>query len=137
MTAPRPALTVDALVLAGTPPASVLLIQRANEPFAGAWALPGGFVDEEERVCAAARRELLEETGVEPERQELFGVYDTPGRDPRGWTVSIVYLFRLADEDPPRGGDDAGDARWFKLDQLPNLAFDHDRIIADAIAAVR
>jgi 8-oxo-dGTP diphosphatase len=134
---PRPALTVDVVALAGATPASVLLVQRANEPFEGSWALPGGFVDENERVAAAAPRELAEETGVVAGELRLLGVYDTPGRDPRGWTVSIVYLLRVEQELPARGADDARDARWFPLGELPALAFDHSLIVADAVAAAR
>jgi 8-oxo-dGTP diphosphatase len=129
-----PALTVDVVALAGDPPRSVLLIQRRNEPFAGSWALPGGFVDAGERVVAAASRELAEETAVEADTLELLGVYDTPGRDPRGPTVSVVYLLRTGDELDARGGDDARAARWFSLEALPALAFDHATVIADAIS---
>jgi 8-oxo-dGTP diphosphatase len=129
-----PALTVDVVALAGDPPRSVLLIQRRNEPFAGSWALPGGFVDAGERVVAAASRELAEETAVEADTLELLGVYDTPGRDPRGPTVSVVYLLRTGGELDARGGDDARAARWFSLEALPALAFDHATVIADAIS---
>jgi 8-oxo-dGTP diphosphatase len=131
----RPMLTVDAVVLAFTAePPRVLLVQRGNPPFVGRWALPGGFVEEGERVIDAAPRELAEETGLRVGALELLGVYDTPGRDPRGWTVSIVYLARVQSEAVVAGGDDANDARWFAVDRLPELAFDHDIIIADAIA---
>jgi 8-oxo-dGTP diphosphatase len=132
---PRPALTVDIVLLAGKVPASVLLIQRAHDPFAGAWALPGGFVDAGERVYDAAVRELAEETGIVAGPLTLLGVYDTPGRDPRGWTVSVTYLERLDAEVPAQGGDDASLAEWFALDALPELAFDHATIVADAKAA--
>ena len=129
----HPALTVDAVVLAA--PGSVLLIRRASEPFAGSWALPGGFVDEGERVADAALRELAEETGIEAAPPlALLGVYDTPGRDPRGWTVSVVYLLRLPAPVAVMGGDDAAEARWFELDALPPLAFDHALVIADAVS---
>lgn len=131
-------LTADvvALSIAARAP-RVLLVQRANPPFAGSWALPGGFVDEGERVLHAARRELAEETGLSVDsRLELLGVYDTPGRDPRGWTVSVVYLARTPDEPSVAGGDDASDARWFPADDLPELAFDHAFIVADALARV-
>ncbi len=129
-----PALTVDVVVLAGDPPASVLLIERRNPPFAGSWALPGGFVEPGERVIAAAARELAEETAIEAGALELLGVYDTPGRDPRGPTVSVVYVLRSAGELDARGGDDAADARWFALGELPPLAFDHALVIADALS---
>jgi 8-oxo-dGTP diphosphatase len=128
-------LTVDVVALAGEGMPSVLLIQRANEPFAGRWALPGGFVEQDEQVAQAARRELLEETGLqlEVDQLRLLGVYDTPGRDPRGWTVSVVYLSRLRERATVTGADDARDARWFPADALPELAFDHALIIADAL----
>jgi 8-oxo-dGTP diphosphatase len=131
-----PALTVDVVALAGDPPRSVLLIQRRNDPFAGSWALPGGFVDAGERVVAAAARELAEETGVraEPSGLELLGVYDAPGRDPRGPTVSIAYVLLTDAEPPARGADDARDARWHPLEQLPPLAFDHVAVVADAVS---
>jgi 8-oxo-dGTP diphosphatase len=129
-----PALTVDVVALAGAPSRAVLLVQRANEPFAGSWALPGGFVEAGERVRAAASRELAEETAIESGALELLGIYDTPGRDPRGPTVSVVYVLRSDGELDARGGDDASDARWFALDALPALAFDHASVIADAIS---
>jgi 8-oxo-dGTP diphosphatase len=129
-----PALTVDVVALAGDPPRSVLLVERRNDPFAGSWALPGGFVEAGERVVDAASRELTEETAVEADTLELLGVYDTPGRDPRGPTVSVVYLLRTVGELDARGGDDARAARWFALDSLPALAFDHATVIADAVS---
>jgi 8-oxo-dGTP diphosphatase len=131
-----PALTVDVVALAGDAPRSVLLIQRRHDPFAGLWALPGGFVDAGERVARAAARELAEETAIEADASqlELLGVYDTPGRDPRGPTVSVVYLLRTEAELEARGGDDARAARWFALDALPALAFDHPLVIADALS---
>jgi 8-oxo-dGTP diphosphatase len=130
----RPMLTVDVAVLAGATPA-LLLVQRAFEPFAGDWALPGGFVEEREPVRDAAPRELTEETGLRAGALELVGVYDTPGRDPRGWTVSVAFLTTIASEATVRSADDARDARWFAADALPTLAFDHTAIVADALAA--
>ncbi len=135
---PRPMLTVDVVACAlehALP--RILLIERANPPFAGSWALPGGFVEEGEQVHEAAPRELAEETGLHVEQLELLGVYDTPGRDPRGWSVSAVYIARLAHERAVAGADDASDARWFAADRLPPLAFDHGLIIADALAALQ
>jgi 8-oxo-dGTP diphosphatase len=131
---PRPMLTVDAVVLTETAVPSLLLVQRAHPPFAGDWALPGGFVEEGERIADAAPRELAEETGLRVGSLRLLGVYDTPGRDPRGWTVSIVYLALVRQRAPVRGGDDAGDARWFEPHALPRLAFDHAAIVADALS---
>lgn len=128
------ALTTDVVLLAGGSANSVLLIERGNDPFKGSWALPGGFVEVGERVHEAAIRELAEETGVALEVElALLGVYDTPGRDPRGPTVSVAYVHRCATELPASGGDDAARALWFALDALPPLAFDHALIVADAI----
>jgi 8-oxo-dGTP diphosphatase len=130
---PRPMLTVDTVVLTCEPTRSVLLVQRANPPFAGAWALPGGFVDEGETVAEAAPRELEEETGLRVGQLELLGVYDTAGRDPRGWSVSVVYLARIPVRAEVMGGDDAREARWFTVAELPELAFDHAVIVTDAL----
>lgn len=136
---PRPMLTVDVAVLtggslAGDSAPRVLLVQRAHPPFAGEWALPGGFVEERERVADAAPRELAEETGLALTSLRLLGVYDTPGRDPRGWTVSITYFATVPPEPALTAGDDARQARWFPADKLPKLAFDHAAILGDALA---
>ncbi len=133
---PRPALTVDAAVVARTTPLRLLLIQRGEPPFAGAWALPGGFVEEGEVVASAAARELAEETGIEARGLTLLGVYSAPGRDPRGWTVSVAYVLEVERELAAAGGDDAAAARWFAVDRLPALAFDHAQIVTDALAVV-
>ncbi|MEM3030274.1 MAG: NUDIX hydrolase [Candidatus Micrarchaeia archaeon] len=128
----RPA-TADAVVIhAG----SVLLVRRARPPFAGRWALPGGFVDEGETAEQAAARECLEETGVRVRAARLIGVYSSPARDPRK-TVTAAFLCRPAGPLEPRGGDDAAAARWFPLVRLPPLAFDHREILADAIRLSR
>jgi 8-oxo-dGTP diphosphatase len=135
----RPALTADTVALreeAGQ--LQVLLVKRGRPPFEGSWALPGGFVDAFELPEAAARRELAEETGLTLGAGvpfALVGVYGEPGRDPRGWTVSVVFAAR-APEDAPSvtGSDDAADARWFPVESLPRpLAFDHDTVVADAM----
>jgi len=125
-----PALTVDGVLVED---GAVLLVRRRNPPFAGAYALPGGFVDYGETVEAAAAREVQEETGLAVAVERLIGVYSDPARDPRGHTVSVAFLVRR------RGGtlagaDDADEARFFPLDGLPTLAFDHGRILADARA---
>ena len=132
---PRPALTVDiVLIKDGYDGPEILLIQRNHPPFAGQWALPGGFVDENEPPEAAARRELFEETGLEPVALQQFGAFGDPGRDPRGWTVSIAFWTRITDDSRLHAGDDAGDARWWPLDDLPALAFDHADIVRQAKA---
>lgn len=127
---PRPALTVDLVVASREPRVRVLLIRRRRDPFAGSWALPGGFVDENEPLDAAARRELEEETGVRLTHLEQLHTFGDPGRDPRGWTVSVAYLARVnPPEVKPKAADDAAEVGWFPLDDLPALAFDHAAIL--------
>ena len=136
---PRPALTADVAAVAITAAGPrVLLIRRGSPPFEGQWALPGGFVNESERPEDAARRELAEETGLAfPGPLALVGVYGEPGRDPRGWTVSAVYLAVLDAEAQVSGDDDAAEADWFDAEHPPALAFDHQRIVADALRVFR
>ena len=119
----------------------LLLVRRRNDPFAGEWALPGGFVDENEDLAPAAVRELEEETGIRlPEETPVnqLQAYGAPGRDPRGRTISIAFV-ALADDLPePEAGDDAAEARWWPAARLlgpdaPSYAFDHRTIVADAI----
>jgi 8-oxo-dGTP diphosphatase len=135
---PRPAMTVDLACFAETAGGTqVLLIRRRRDPFAGRWALPGGFVDEFEPLEAAAARELEEETGLTGVSLDQFRAYGDPGRDPRGHTVTIVFIGRLTAPAEIAGADDAEDAAWFPVDQLPPLAFDHDRIVPEAVARYR
>jgi 8-oxo-dGTP diphosphatase len=134
---PRPALTVDIAIVTNEACPKVLLIRRKNNPFAGTWALPGGFVDENERLGDAARRELREETGITVANIEQLYTSGEPGRDPRGWTVSVVYLARVnPDEVKPQAADDAEAVAWYPLDELPVLAFDHAMLLARARARI-
>jgi len=128
---PRPMVTTDIVVLRqGDGGPEILLIQRGNEPFQGRWALPGGFVDEHEDLEDAARRELQEETGLSGLKLNQLCTVGTPGRDPRGHTISVVYVAACpANASTAIAGDDADDARWFLLDELPELAFDHEAIL--------
>ncbi len=123
----NPIPTVDVIIeLAG----GIVLIERRNPPHG--WALPGGFVDEGERLEAAAVREALEETGLTVVLQQLLHVYSDPARDPRQHTVSTVYIAQATGV--PRGGDDALQAAVFPVDALPApLCFDHGAIIADYV----
>lgn len=129
MTAPvTPLLAADVIIRPQSAPDRVLLIQRRNPP--QGWALPGGFVDRGERVEAAALREAREETGLEVALEALLGCYSDPARDPRGHTVSAVYVATARGE--PRAGDDARDARWVDpADPGVPLAFDHALILGD------
>ena len=136
---PRPALTVDALVVTvKDAQIQVLLIQRKQPPFQHRWALPGGFVNEGERLLEAAHRELHEETGVVLKHLVPFGTYGDPGRDPRGWTVTVAYLGIASwNETNAHAGNDAASLQWFPINQLPQLAFDHDGIITDGLLFLR
>jgi 8-oxo-dGTP diphosphatase len=125
-----PALTTDCVI--HDKDGRVLLIRRKNEPFAGSYALPGGFVDIGETVEAGCRREVLEEAGIEVGELRLVGVYSDPGRDPRGHTVSIAYLVLLPSALAPRAGSDAEAAEWVKDWRKLKLAFDHAQILDDA-----
>ena len=130
---PHPAVTVDVVLFSGEGPArEVLLIRRGAEPHKGDWALPGGFLDIDEGLEAAARRELLEETGLQAPALRQIGAYGEPARDPRERVISIAYAGELSAPLSPRPDDDAEDARWFRLASLPRLAFDHAQVIADA-----
>jgi 8-oxo-dGTP diphosphatase len=129
----RPALTVDLVLVTRERKPRVLLIRRKHEPFEGMWALPGGFVDENEPLELAARRELQEETGLEVEELEQLQTFGDPGRDPRGWTIAVAFLAPVeAMGLTPKAGDDAAEVGWHQLDRLPPLAFDHDKILARA-----
>ncbi len=134
---PRPALTVDCVLVTRETRPRVLLIQRKHEPFAGCWALPGGFVDEHETLADAALRELKEETGlVIRELEQLYTAGD-PGRDPRGWTVSVAFLARVeAKKLKAKAGDDAAAVKWVPLDTLPPMAFDHAMLLNRAKARI-
>lgn len=137
---PRPALTVDIVVFTlRENRLQVLLIQRGSDPYEGMWALPGGFVQMEESLEAAALRELNEETGVQEAYLEQLYTYGEPDRDPRGRVVTVAY-FALVPVDAPfraRGGSDARQAQWFPVDELPALAFDHAQIVGYALRRVR
>lgn len=111
----------------------ILLIQRKNPPFKDCWALPGGFVDPDEDLHPCALRELQEETGVKLEDLKQLGAYGDPKRDERGRVVTVAFWADLKKEVEVFAADDAKNARWYIISELPGLAFDHDRIIQDAI----
>ena len=126
---PRPAVTTDCVVfgIEGNT-INVLLIKRGNEPFKGLWALPGGFLNPDETAEEGALRELREETGLEAAEVEQLHTFSDPKRDPRDRVISIAYM-AIVKLQEVKGGDDASDARWFPIDNLPELAFDHDWIL--------
>jgi 8-oxo-dGTP diphosphatase len=140
---PRPAVTVDVAIftVAGAHNAlrlEVLLIQRDAEPFRGRWALPGGFVHENEDLAEAARRELAEETGTAEAYLEQVAAVGTPGRDPRGHTITVVWVGLVpGDRNELRASGDARAARWYDVRQLPPLAFDHAELLGMALGHLR
>lgn len=127
-------LAVDVVLLAE---GHVLLVERENQPFEDRLALPGGFVEEDELLDAAARRELAEETGVVVDSLRFVSLFDDPDRDPRGRVVSTAYLGVLERVVDAVAGGDAAGARWVSLDEAANLAFDHDDVLAEAMRLVR
>ena len=124
-----PRITVDGIVINNQ---TILLIKRKNEPFKDHWALPGGFVEYGETTEHAVIREVHEETGVTTKINTIAGVYSDPQRDPRGHTISIVYVLDYI-HGPVQSGDDAADARFFPLTALPALAFDHAQIVQESL----
>jgi 8-oxo-dGTP diphosphatase len=127
---PRPAVTVDLVVVTRDADPQVLLIRRKHEPFAGKWAIPGGFVNMDESLDNAARRELREETCIEVQEIEQLHTFGAPGRDPRGRVISVVYLALVeASQVQPRAADDAAEVAWYPLRKPPPLAFDHKEIL--------
>lgn len=134
---PQVALTADCVVFSyDGKDLLVLLIKRGQEPFKDRWALPGGFVNPDETAEQGARRELLEETGLEASHLEQFKVFSTPDRDPRQRVVTVPFI-ALVNHKSVAGGDDAAEARWFPVDKVPPLAFDHDQILSEARTALR
>ncbi|MGH1436740.1 MAG: NUDIX hydrolase [Lewinella sp.] len=137
---PRPSITVDCIIfgLDESQQLKVLLIRRKLDPYANKWALPGGFVHMEESLENAARRELKEETGVENVFMEQLYTFGSLDRDPRGRVISVAYfaLVNLS-EHTLRADTDAGDAAWFSINELPELAFDHSTILRTALDRLR
>ena len=113
----------------------ILLIKRAKDPEIGKWAVPGGFVNWDETADEAVAREVKEEAGVDVRPIKIIGVYSSPSRDPLRQTVAIAFLCEFRGGEL-MGGDDAAEAKWWPLYQLPELAFDHKKIIKDALGQV-
>lgn len=135
---PRPALTADCIVFARKElDFRVLLVQRANEPYKGKWAFPGGFMNMDETTEEAARRELKEETGLIVDDIRQIGTFDRVDRDPRGRVITVAYFVVIDGIREVKGGDDAAVARWFSIQNLPELAFDHQEIMEVTLRKLR
>ena len=130
---PRPAVTADCIVITKEAEPKVLLIERGDEPFKGCWAFPGGFMNMDETTEQCAIRELEEETGLKVSKVYQIGAYSKVDRDPRERTITVAYLAIIDASMAVKGQDDAAKAQWFPLSTLPELAFDHDEIMWDAI----
>lgn len=133
-------ITADAVVFTKVHLPHVLLIERGYEPYRGKLALPGGHVDPGESPSHAAHRELLEETGLDLADMRQVGAYGDPGRDPRGWYVTVAYTTVVPTPLTPTAGDDAAAASWVPVGEVlaspDRLAFDHHRIIWDALKQI-
>ena len=130
---PHPAVTADCLVFARTDEGmNLLLIQRKTDPCKGKWAFPGGFMDIDETTIDAARRELKEETGLVVGELHRVGIFDAVDRDPRERIITVAYYTILDKPAEVSGLDDAAQAKWFSLTELPDLAFDHKEILQEA-----
>lgn len=134
---PHPAVTTDCVIFGfDGSELQVLLIERGIEPFKGKWAFPGGFLNMDETAGEGALRELKKETGLENAYIEQFNTYSDPGRDPRERVITIAH-YALVRIQEVKGGDDAAKAQWFPIDEVPQLAFDHDKILRDAMRKLR
>jgi 8-oxo-dGTP diphosphatase len=135
--ADRPSVAVDLVLFSQFDGAlHVLLVRRGREPFQGAWAFPGGFVEIDESLEDAAQRELYEETGLSDVAMQQLHTFGDPGRDPRMRVISVAYTGHLAPDQASaiRAGDDAAEVRWRSVEDLPALAFDHEQILRFALA---
>lgn len=145
----RPYLTADIVVFDKED--KILLVKRKGHPYIGRYALPGGFADENETIEETAKRELMEETGVENVTVVPVGLYSEPGRDPRGWVVSQLFYSKLNDYVEVTAGDDAAEALWFKIISdsdkiflenqtarisISDLAFDHEKMIREVLSVL-
>ncbi len=136
---PRPMVTVDTIIFVlRDDDLQVLLVRRRHPPFEGMWAIPGGFVEMDETLETAARRELQEETGLTGVPLEQLYTFGDPGRDPRGRSITVAYFAAVpAGSVVARAGDDAAEVGWWSIYDLPPLAFDHDKILAYALTRLR
>ncbi|HXY88763.1 MAG TPA: NUDIX hydrolase [Candidatus Acidoferrales bacterium] len=128
----NPVLTVDGVIIKNH---SIVLVKRSKPPFEGQYALPGGFVEYGEPVELALIREIVEETGLKVKIKNLIGVYSDPNRDPRGHIISLAFRAQIIGGELSSGSD-ASEVRLFDIRNLPRLAFDHEKIIQDALTRV-
>ena len=134
---PRPSVTTDCVIFGyDGKDLKLLLVERGIPPFKGMWALPGGYLQMDEDAIDGAKRELFEETGLRDAYIEQFRTFSAVDRDPRGRVITIAHL-ALVRISEVKGGDDAAKARWFPLKDVPQLAFDHDMILREAMKALR
>lgn len=134
---PHPAVTADCIVFNNEGhDLSVLLIKRLNEPYKDCWAFPGGFINIDESAEDAAIRELREETGLDVSGVIQLKAYSSPDRDPRERIITIAFIAESKTKDV-KGKDDAKEAQWFSIDNLPSLAFDHEQILRDALSRIQ
>lgn len=134
---PHPSVTTDCVIFGFDGiKLKVLLVERGMAPYKGRWAFPGGFLNMDESAEEGALRELKEETGLEGAYIRQFYTFSAPQRDPRERVITIAY-YALVRMQEVKGGDDASDARWFALDEVPPLAFDHDQILRKAEKTLR
>lgn len=129
---PRALVTVDIIISDNYN--RILLIKRGNDPFKSMWALPGGFIEMNEKLVDSAKRELQEETGLTNINLTQFKAYGDPGRDPRGRNIAIVFYGKCSNPMNAIAGDDAAEVNWFELSKLPEMAFDHKQIVDDFLA---
>ena len=134
---PHPAVTADCVIFGfDGVSVKVLLIERGIEPYKGKWAIPGGFLGLNETLEECARRELKEETGLDNVHVEQFGTFSAVDRDPRERVITVAH-YALVKISEVKGGDDASSARWFSYNEIPGLAFDHDRILREALNCLK
>jgi 8-oxo-dGTP diphosphatase len=136
---PRPSVTVDTVIFWQQPrQTKVLLIKRSSDPYKDKWAFPGGFIEMDETLEASALRELEEETGLTNIKLEQLGAYGDPDRDPRGRVISVAFMGVISGSEPKaKAASDAAEAEWMDVEELPALAFDHDKIMKAALGRLR